>query len=107
MDNLLREGTANYLDAVYALHRFSREVADIAVAVLKDKLPALKSATGFDPDQGPDRDWVDHYCKPHIEEFDGNLTWITARVCFGKPWNSQCHLGLRFDRSEGKHRRPM
>ena len=45
---LLREGSANYLDALYALHRFKRTVTDSAIAVLRKRLPDLVSAVGVE-----------------------------------------------------------
>lgn len=39
VEGLLREGSANYLDALYALHRFKRTVTDTAVAVWNPLVP--------------------------------------------------------------------
>ena len=47
MDRLLREGAANYLDALYALHRFKQTVTDTAIVVWKERLPDLVSVLGI------------------------------------------------------------
>ena len=102
MDNLLREGAVSYLDALFALHRFQRMVTDIAVEVLKARLPEFASAVGI---QGLRSDDVWPYYNPSgaENEWDGNWAWLTARIWVPEPWSGRCHLGLRFDRGEDEN----
>jgi hypothetical protein len=99
LHNLRREGCASYLDALYALHRFRRDVTDIAASTLRARLPELVSAVGI---QGPRPSDVIRYCDPDGvgSECDGNWGWITACIWFPAPWEGNCHLGLSFERNE-------
>jgi hypothetical protein len=99
MEGLLREGSANYLDALYALHQFKRAVTDSAIAVWRKRLADLVSAVGI---EGPAPTGVAAYCNPDGvgNECNGNWAWVAARVWFPEPWNGFCYLGLSFDREE-------
>ena len=82
IEGLLREGSASYLDALYALHRFKQTVTDIAVTVLRKRLPELVSAVGI---EGLTPAAVAAYCYPDSmdTECDGNWAWVAARVWLG------------------------
>ncbi len=97
LEGLLREGSENYLDALYALHTFKRAVTDMAVAVWRRRLPDLVSVVGIG---GSAPTAAAAYCNPDKveDECDGNWAWVAARVWFPEPWNGYCSLGLSFDR---------
>lgn len=99
MEELLREGSANYLDALYALHRFKRAVTDSAIAVLDNRLAELANAVGI---ERPRLSGAAAYCNPDSvgNDCDGNWAWVAARVWFPEPWNGFCYLGLSFGREE-------
>ncbi len=99
MDSLIREGIPSYLDAVFALSRFKRRVTDVAVEVLKARLPELASAIGMQGLQ-PDSVWPYYNPDGMKNAWDGNWAWLTARIWVPEPWNGACHLGLSFDRVE-------
>jgi hypothetical protein len=97
---LLCDGCADHLDAMYALHRFKREVTGTAVAVLKARLPELVSAIGSQGAVGPND--VDRYCDPdgiEAKGWDGSWGWLTGCIRLRAP-GCDCHLGLSFERSE-------
>ena len=100
VDQLLREGSTNYLDALYALHRFRREVIDAATEVWQAEAPELALQIGAEA--GP----AERYCNPDgvNSECDGNWAWVTCKSWFAAPLNAFCHLGLCFEREQdGKH----
>jgi hypothetical protein len=99
VSDLVREGAASYLDALYALQRFRQEVTDIAIIVWNRRLPELVSAIDI---QGLAPSIVGYHYDPDAvgSEWDGNWAWVTARAWFSEPLASQCHLGLTFDRNE-------
>ena len=94
---LLQEGCAVYLDALYALHRFRREVTDAAISVWNDRLDQLTKKIGI---EGPRPEHSVRYCNPDgvSSDCNGNWAWITCRSWFPEPWSGNCHLGLRFRR---------
>lgn len=98
VDQLLREGSASYLDALYALHRFKREVFAAATEVWQQRSPGLAEQIGVQA--GPSAS----YCKPggvDDEGCDGNWAWITCKSCFAAPLEAFCcHLGLSFEREQ-------
>ena len=100
VDQLLREGSRNYLDALYALHRFKREVIDAATKVWHARVAALADVIG--PPR-PQVGNVERYCNPDGVNIDcdGNWAWITCKSWFAAPLKASCHLGLCFEREQG------
>jgi len=97
VQNLLREGVADYLKALHALHRFRREVSDIAVSVLKLRLPALLSAFGA-PRLKPEVDLHFHLDSEVADVNDD--AWILAHAWLAAPLNLNCSVGLQFERDD-------
>ena len=95
VDQLLREGSARYLDALYALNRFTREVIAAATEVWQESSPELANKIGAQA--GP----AVSYCNPdgvNSRDCDGNWAWVTCRSWLAAPLNANCHLGLWFER---------
>ena len=100
VDQLLHEGSASYLDALYALHRFKREVIDAAMEVWRERVTELAVVIGMEPPRVED---VERYCNPdgvNSRDCDGNWAWITCKSWFAAPLNAVCHLGLCFEREQ-------
>ena len=99
-DDLLREGLANYLDAMYALHRFRRQVTETAVAVWKARISDVVEAVGLPPAVPAS---FGHYCNPNgveDEECDGNWAWVASQVWFPAPFEHWFYIGLKFTRED-------
>jgi len=103
VDQLIRAGCESYLDALYALHRFKREVIDTAREVWVANLAHLAEAIGM---ESPPAEYVERYCNPDGVDkvrdgnWDGNWAWVTCRSWFPHPFRAHCHLGLSFERGQ-------
>jgi hypothetical protein len=74
-------------------------VTDLAIAVLRRRLPDLVSLVGI---EGPKPADVAAYCEPDsvANEYDGKWGWVAAQVSFPEPWKGLCCMGLSFDRGK-------
>jgi hypothetical protein len=100
LNSLLQEGAKSYLDALSALNRYTLEVTNTAVTVLRDQLPALIEAIDR---RSTDLLSVDPFVDPQSgnKVCIGRWAWIGAR-CWCAPWKCWCNLGLAFEKEDGE-----
>jgi len=94
LDQLIREGMNGYLDGLYALHRFRREIIDLTEKTLNKRKSELAKAVGI------------HFARqkvspsPYPDTCDGNETWIGSWIWVPEPWKGTCYLGIGFERED-------